>query len=92
MNLLFIGMTLSVVGKVMIALAVVAAHTELAREHRVDAKVVRSFHKEKIFTLVGIALIVAGYFAEVYFFGGFSVFATCSGSSCAASLGALLTQ
>jgi len=92
MNLLFIGMTLSLMGKVMIALAVLMAHTDLAHEHRVDAKVIRSFHKEKILTIIGILLIGIGYIAEVYFFGGFQALISCSGQSCAASLGALLQQ
>lgn len=90
MNLLFIGMTMSLFGKILIALAVVMAHTELAHEHRVDARVIRSFHKEKILTLIGILMIVLGYVAEVYFFGGFSALISCTGASCAASLGELL--
>jgi len=86
MNLLFIGMTISLVGKCMIAFAVIMAHTELAHEHRVDARVIKSFHTEKIMTMIGILFIIAGYILEVYFFGGFSNFAFCSGESCAATI------
>ena len=92
MNLLFIGMTLSLIGKIMIALAVVSAHSDLAREHYVDAKVVRSFHKEKLITIAGVILIIIGYIAEVQFFGGFSALVSCSGSECAAALGSLLNE
>lgn len=76
----------------MIALAVVSAHSELAREHMVDAKVVKSFHKEKLITIFGIALIVIGYVAEVQFFGGFATLFSCSGGSCAAALGTFLLE
>lgn len=92
MNLLFWGMTLSMLGKVLIASAVIMAHGQIAHEHRIDAKVIRSFHKEKTLTIIGILLVIAGYFAEVHFFGGFGTLFTCTSLECAASLGGLVSQ
>ena len=86
MNLLFLGMTLSVVGKVMIAIAVIRAHTELANEHRVDAKVIRTFRTERNITIMGIMLIIIGYALEVIFLGGFTHLFTCGADTCAANL------
>jgi uncharacterized membrane protein len=92
MNLLFWGMTLSVLGKVMIAAAVVMAHSQLAHEHRIDAKVIRTFSKERTITIFGVFLIVLGYLLEVYFFGGFGTLLMCSGPECAAALGNALIR
>ena len=89
MNLLFWGLTISVVGKVMIAVAVIMAHSEIAHEHKIDAKVLRSFQKERWLTIIGILLIVIGYAMEVYFYG-FTPFLTCEGSDCMAAINAAL--
>ncbi len=89
MNLLFWGMTISVVGKVFLVVGVLKAHSEIAHEHRIDAKVLRTFKTERWLTIIGLALIVIGYTLEVYFYG-FANMLTCSGTECAAALGALL--
>lgn len=86
MNILFWGLTLGVIGKVMVVLAVMFMHHTLMREHEVDYLVVRTFHKERFFTIVGLLLIVLGYIMEVYFYAPTSLF-TCQGPECAAMLG-----
>ena len=86
MNLLFIGMTLSVIGKGLLALGVVWVHVAMANERRIDDLVVRSFRTELVITVIGFALIVTGYIIEVSAFGGFNTFSTCVGSECAATI------
>lgn len=90
MNLLFLGMTASVVGKMMLAYGVVLVHVKMAKERRIDEAVIQSFHTEMIITIIGIVLIIAGYFMEVAFLGGFGFLLECSEKSCAAALGELL--
>lgn len=91
MNLLFVGMTLSVIGKGLLALGVVWVHVTMANERSIDDLVVRSFRTELFVTILGFTLIVIGYIIEVSAFGGFSQFATCIGPDCtAAALNALL--
>lgn len=90
MNLLFWGLTLAVIGKMMLAYGVILVHVKMAKERRIDAAVIHSFHTEMIISIIGILLIVAGYFLEVAFLGGFQFLIQCTGESCAASLGALL--
>lgn len=90
MNLLFWGMTAAVVGKMMLAYGVVLVHVKMAKERKIDEVVIRSFRTEMLITMIGIILIVFGYFMEVAFLGGFSTLLSCSGSECAANLGALL--
>ena len=91
MNFLFWGLTISVVGKLFLAIGVLKAHSEIAHEHRIDAKVLRTFRTERWLTIIGIALIVLGYGLEIYFYG-FTPFLTCSGEECMASINAAVRQ
>jgi len=91
MTLLFWGLTIGVVGKIMVALGVLLSHTTLAHEHVVDAKVLSSFRKEHTITVIGITLIVLGYFIEVYFYG-FTPFKGCDLHTCGAALQAAFSQ
>ena len=92
MNLLFIGMTLSVIGKGMLGLGIVWVHIAMANERRIDDLVVRSFRTELIVTVLGLALIVTGYIIEVAAFGGFTTFASCVGPDCTAAIINALSQ
>lgn len=92
MNLLFLGMTLGVVGKIMLAYGVVLVHIKMAKERRIDEVVVSSFRTEMFITLAGVLLIVVGYFMEVSFMGGFTYLFNCTGEACGAALGNLLLQ
>ena len=87
MNFLFWGLTISVVGKILLAVGVLLAHSEIAHEHKIDAKVLKSFRIERWMTITGIALIVIGYALEIYFYG-FTPFLTCEGMECMAALNA----
>lgn len=89
MNLLFWGLTISVIGKIMLAAGVLIAHAELEHERKIDQAVIKSFRIERILTYTGIALIIFGYGLEIYFYG-FTNLLTCVGSECAASVGVLL--
>jgi type III secretory pathway component EscU len=91
MNLLFWALTIGVIGKVMLAVGVLIAHSELAHEKRVDAKVLASFRLEHTLTVVGIILIIAGYFMEVYFYD-FIQMLTCQGSDCMAAVSAAMGE
>ena len=85
MNLLFWGLTISVVGKVFLAIGVLRFHSEIVHEHRIDAKVIRTFHTERWLTILGVMLIVVGYAMEIYFYG-LTPMLTCIGDECAAAM------
>ncbi len=87
MSLLFLGMTLSVIGKGMIALGVVWVHITMATERSIDDLVVRSFRTELYITIIGFALIVLGYVFEVHALGGFPALMLCESAECAAAIG-----
>ena len=57
----FIGETLDVLGKVMIALTAIAVHDTVNKEHKIDDKVGSAVRKEHVFGFIGIALLIAGY-------------------------------
>ena len=91
MNILFWGLTIGVIGKVLLAAGVLMAHSKLAHEHKIDLKVLRAFRIEHTITIIGIILIIIGYFLEVHFYG-FTPFLTCEGTECAAALNAAFSQ
>ena len=57
----FIGETLDVFGKILVALTAIAVHDTVIKEHRIDDAVGRTVRKEHIFGFLGITLIIAGY-------------------------------
>lgn len=91
MNLLFWGLTTGILGKVLLAVGVLRAHSEIAHEHGIDQKVLKTFKTERWLAFGGLTLMVLGYFMEIYFYG-FTSLLTCSGAECAAMLNAALSQ
>ena len=91
MNLLFWGLTVSLIGKVLLATGVIVAHSKIAQEHRIDSAVLKSFKREQVITVIGIILIIIGYCMEVYFYG-FTELLTCTTGQCGLEAAALLSQ
>ena len=91
MNLLFWGLTISVIGKVLLATGVLIAHSGIAHEMRIDNAVLKGFKTERILTVVGIVLIIFGYLMEIYFYGFATTLLTCFGAECMASLPAAIS-
>lgn len=83
MNLLFWGLTVGTIGKVVLGIAVLRVHAGILHEHRIDGVVLQAIKKEKWVTIVGVALIVTGYFLEVAFYG-YTPFLSCTGTECTA--------
>lgn len=57
----FIGFTLDVVGKIMVAFTAIMVHHRFLGEHRVDEKVFKSMRREQVVGILGIVLIIVGY-------------------------------
>lgn len=64
-ELLTIGVTLRVVGEVMVVLAVLHMHHTMIQEHRIDKRVVLTYRQERLLTWLGLLFIVSGYLVEV---------------------------
>ena len=91
MNLLFWGLTVSMIGKLLLAAGVLIAHSKIAHERKIDLAVIRSFKTEQIITIVGIVLILIGYCMELYFYG-FAEMLTCPTGKCILEAAAILSQ
>lgn len=61
----FIGFTLDVIGKIMVAFTAIAVHRRVWKEHRIDGRVFREMRKEQVIGVLGIALIIAGYLLQI---------------------------
>jgi hypothetical protein len=85
MNILFWGITLGVLGKLILGLAVLRVHTHIREEKKIDNVVIQSIKREELLTIVGIFLIVVGYILEVSFYIGLNFF-SCFGTECSAAL------
>ncbi len=68
MILLISGMTIGLVGKVMLGIAVIRVHMHIATERRVDGDVIRAIEREKYITALAILFMIFGYFMEVFYF------------------------
>lgn len=91
MNILFWGLTVSVIGKILVAVGILRVHYVMALEQRIDEKVIRSFAFEKTLTYIGIFLIVAGYVMEIYFYG-LTPLLTCTALECTDAAAVILSQ
>jgi len=65
MSLEFLGFTLDVVGKVMVAFTAVMVHYRFRKEHKIDDRVFRSMRREQLLGIIGISLIILGYLLQV---------------------------
>lgn len=61
----FLGFTLDVIGKIMVAFTAVMVHHRFLKEHKVDEKVFRIMRREQIVGITGIVLIVIGYLLQL---------------------------
>lgn len=65
-DLLVIGVTMRVIGEVMVVLAVLHMHHTMIVEHRIDKRVVLTYRQERLLTWCGLVFIVLGYLTEVF--------------------------
>ena len=61
----FVGFTLDVIGKVMIAYMAIVVHHRFRKEHKIDKAVFQSMRNEQIIGVVGIGLIILGYLLQI---------------------------
>ena len=67
MNIEFIGFTLDVLGKVMVAFTAIMVHYRFRKEHRIDERVFRSMRREQLLGIIGIFLIILGFLLQAPF-------------------------
>jgi len=60
-----IGFTLDILGKIMVAFTALMVHHRFRKEHKVDERVFRSMRREQVIAILGIFLMVAGFFLQL---------------------------
>ena len=61
MNAIFIGATLDLFGKILVAYTALMVHHRVWQEHKIDEQVFKVMHKERILGFLGISLMIVGY-------------------------------
>jgi len=84
MNILILGLAIGTFGKILLGVAVLRVHLGILHEHKIDNVVLRSIKREQMITLFGLALILIGFFLELFFYLEATGSAWCSGAECAA--------
>ena len=65
LNANFIGFTLDIIGKILVAYTAIAVHTRFWREHKVDEAVFKAMKNERWLAVIGIVLMIIGYVLQV---------------------------
>ena len=64
MTVEFIGFTLDVIGKVMVAFTAIMVHHRVWKEHEISSRVFSEMKREQFIGVAGILLIVVGYLLQ----------------------------
>ena len=60
-----LGLTLEVLGTVMIAYTVLSVHYRVRKEHKIDEVVFKHMRREQAVGIIGIILIILGYILQI---------------------------
>tara|TARA_B100000900_G_C20256315_1_gene584110 strand:+ start:241 stop:465 length:225 start_codon:yes stop_codon:yes gene_type:complete len=63
--MLFWGLTLGIIGKVLLGATVIMVHSKITHEKRIDGLVLMEMKREKRIALMGIVLMIIGYVLEL---------------------------
>lgn len=61
----FIGFTLDVIGKIMVAYTAIMVHYRFWEEHKIDEAVFAIMRRERVVGVLGIIFIVIGYILQI---------------------------
>jgi len=68
--MLITGITLGMIGTVLLGIAVIRVHWHVSHEHKIDRDVIRAIKNERIVSIVAILFIIAGYILELAYLSG----------------------
>lgn len=72
---LYLGLTLGIIGKLILGIAVWRIHAHIIREHKIDGVVLQAMRRERYITLFGIFLLILGYVLEILFYSTATIIA-----------------
>jgi len=64
--ILIIGITLDVIGTILIAYTVLRVHNRAREERAIDSRVINEMKKERAMSIVGIVFIIIGYIFQMF--------------------------
>ena len=64
--ILIIGITLDVIGTILIAYTVLRVHNRARGERAIDSHVINEMEKERATSIVGIVFIIIGYIFQMF--------------------------
>ena len=67
MNYVLVSETLATIGHVLVAYMVLMVHYRFWKEHKIDSKVFLVMKREQFMGILGVVLILAGYFLKLLF-------------------------
>lgn len=65
MDLLFWGLTFSVIGKILLGITVLIVHSRIVKETKIDFAVIKQMKRERGVALIAIAFLALGYLLEI---------------------------
>jgi hypothetical protein len=65
MEIEFIGFTLDVVGKILVAYTTIMVHHRFWKEHKIDEAVFVTMKRERLIGILGVVLIIIGYLLQI---------------------------
>lgn len=65
MNLIVLGLILTAIGDILIALGVLRVHSSISHEGKIDDMVVKNVKLEKTIIIMGIFFIILGFFVQI---------------------------
>lgn len=65
---LFLGLTLGVLGKVLLGVTVISVHSHIVHERKIDMDVLKEMRRERKLGILAVMLIIAGYTMELFYF------------------------
>ncbi len=67
--MLFLGLTLGLIGKVLLGVSVILVHGKITKEKRIDGIVLMEMRREQFLAFLGVLLMIVGYALEISHFG-----------------------
>ncbi len=67
MNLAKVGLTLDTLGKIILGITVLLVHRGIAKEQKINSKVLQIMGGEQTLGITGIAFIILGYILQMVF-------------------------
>lgn len=65
MDLRIIGLTLSTIGEVVLAMTILIVHYKIKKEKKIDRFVLNEITHEEFFGVISICLIIVGYLLQI---------------------------